>query len=64
VDDVRELDRVADEGDREVVADEVPVAVFGVELDGEAAGVARARACTTRSGIRSLSKWLIFSRNW
>ena len=22
------------------------------------------RACTTRSGIRSRSKWLIFSRNW
>jgi len=22
------------------------------------------RACTTRSGTRSRSKWLIFSRNW
>jgi hypothetical protein len=22
------------------------------------------RACTTRSGIRSRSKWLIFSKNW
>ena len=40
VDDVRELDGVADEEDREVVADEVPVAVFGVELDREAARIA------------------------
>ena len=41
VDEVRELDRVADEEDAEVVADEVPVAVLGVELDREAARVAR-----------------------
>ena len=40
VDDVRELDRVADEEDRQVVADQVPVAVLGLELDGEAARVA------------------------
>ena len=40
VDEVRELDRVADEEDAEVVADEVPVAVLGVELDREAARVA------------------------
>ncbi len=40
VDDVGELDRVADEEDGEVVADEVPVAVLGVELHREAARVA------------------------
>ena len=40
VDEVGELDRVADEEDAEVVADEVPVAVLGVELDREAARVA------------------------
>ena len=40
VDEVWELDRVADEEDTEVVADEVPVAVLGVELDREAARVA------------------------
>ena len=41
VDQVGELDRVLDEEDRDVVADEVPVALLGVELDGEAAHVAR-----------------------
>jgi hypothetical protein len=41
VDDVRELDRVADEEHREVVADEIPVAVLRVELDGESPRVAR-----------------------
>jgi hypothetical protein len=39
--DVRELDGVPDEEHPEVVADQVPVAVLGVELDGEAARVAR-----------------------
>ncbi len=40
VDDVRKLDGVADEEDREIVAHEVPVAVFGVEFHGKPAGVA------------------------
>jgi hypothetical protein len=40
VDQVGELDRVLDEEHRDVVADEVPVALLGVELDGEAADVA------------------------
>ena len=40
VDEVRELDAVADEEHRGVVADEVVVALGGVELHGEAAGVA------------------------
>ena len=40
VDDVGELDGVLDEEDRDVVADEVPVALLRVELDGEAADVA------------------------
>ena len=40
VDEVRELQRVADEEHRRVVAGEVPIAVFRVELDGEAARVA------------------------
>ncbi len=40
VDEVGELDRVADEEDADVVADEVPVAVLGVELHREAARVA------------------------
>ena len=41
VDQIRELDRVLDEEDRHVVADQVPVAFVGVELDREAAHVAR-----------------------
>ncbi len=41
VDQVGELDRVLDEEDRDVVADQVPVALLRVELDGEAAHVAR-----------------------
>ena len=41
MDDVGELDRVLDEEHRDVVADEVPVAFLGVELDREAAHVAR-----------------------
>ena len=40
VDEVRELDAVADEEDRGVVAHEVVVALGGVELHGETAGVA------------------------
>ena len=41
VDEVRELARVTDEEDRRVVSDHIVVAVFRVELDGEAARVAR-----------------------
>ena len=41
VDEVGELDRVLDEEHRDVVADQVPVALLGVELHREAAHVAR-----------------------
>ena len=41
MDEIGELDRVLDEEHRDVVADEIPVAFLGVELDGEAAHVAR-----------------------
>ena len=37
---IRELERVAQEEDRRVVADHVPVAFLGVELDREAADIA------------------------
>jgi hypothetical protein len=40
VDEVAELDGVADEEDGGVVADHVPVPFFGIELEGEASGVA------------------------
>jgi hypothetical protein len=40
-DKVGKLQRVADEEDRRVVPHEVPVAVLGVELHREAAGIAR-----------------------
>ena len=39
VDEHRELVGVADEEDGRVVADDVPVPLLGVELEGEAAGV-------------------------
>ena len=41
VDDVGKLDRVLDEEHRDVVADEVPVALLGIELHRKAAHVAR-----------------------
>jgi len=39
VNDVREFDRVLDEEHRDVVADDVPVPLLGVELDRKAADV-------------------------
>ena len=39
-DEVGELDRILDEEDRRVVADQIVVAVLGVELDRESAGIA------------------------
>ena len=41
MDHVGEFDRVADEENREVVADEIPIALISVELCGEAAGIAQ-----------------------
>ncbi len=38
---VRELHRILDEEYRDVVADQVPVAFFGIELDGKAAHITR-----------------------
>ncbi len=112
VDEVRELDAVLDEEDRHVVADQIPVALPGVEPHGESPDIpssirrtpgtghgreshegracrrrcrrgsgrrsidsmdwvswnvpcaAAPRAWTTRSGIRSWSKCMIFSRRW
>ena len=40
MDDVGKLDGVLDEEDRDVVADQIPIAFLGVELDGKAAHVA------------------------
>src|SRR3954453_16691424 len=50
VDEVRELDRVPDEEDAEVVPDEIPVAVLGVELHREAARVAQALGGVAAAG--------------
>src|SRR5688572_33094076 len=41
MDDVWKFDRVLDEEDRNVVADEIPVAFFGIELYGESPDIAR-----------------------
>ncbi|MNV14017.1 hypothetical protein D3C71_1046860 [compost metagenome] len=40
VDEIRKLDGVLDEEDRDIVADQIPVAFFGVHLDGKTADVA------------------------
>ena len=40
VDEIRKLERIADKEHRRVIADDVPVALLGVELDREAAHVA------------------------
>ena len=50
VDDVGKLDGVLDEEHRDVVADDVPVAFLGVELDGKAAHVAREIERTLAAG--------------
>ena len=47
---VRKLDGVLDEEHRDVVADDVPVAFLGVELDGKAAHVAREVERTLAAG--------------
>ncbi len=49
---VRELDRILNEKHRDVVADKVPVAVLGIELDRKSADIARriVRTCTARDG--------------
>ena len=71
VDDVGKLDRVLDEEDRDVVADEVPVAFLGVELDGKAAHVAGEveRALDpatvekrTKTGVFSPARWKMSAR--
>src|SRR3546814_862441 len=41
VDEIWELHRVLDEEDRDIVADEIPITGFGVELDRKAAHVTR-----------------------
>ena len=47
---IREFVRIAQEEDRGVVADQVPVAFFGVELHGKAADVAFCIGCTAFPG--------------
>jgi hypothetical protein len=56
---VRELHRILDEEHRDVVADQVPIALFGVELHGEAAHVARRidRACAAGHGGKAREDW-------
>lgn len=39
-DEVREFDRVADEKDRHVAADQIIIALFGIEFDRESARIA------------------------
>ncbi len=69
VDDVGKLDRILDEEDRDVVADQVEVAFRRVELDGKSANVARCVAGTgaARHGRkaykdRGLDLWILQKR--
>lgn len=41
MDETREQKRISDEEDRSVVADQIPVALFRVEFDGETAWITR-----------------------
>ena len=50
MDEIGKLDRVLDEEDGNVVADEIEIAFVGVELDREAAHVARQVACPRAAG--------------
>jgi methyl coenzyme M reductase subunit C-like uncharacterized protein (methanogenesis marker protein 7) len=56
VDDIRELHRVLNEEDRDVVSNDIPVALVGVELDGETAHVSHSVCRTTRSKYRRESE--------
>src|SRR5450759_134393 len=49
MDQVRELDGILDEKDRDVIADQIPISFFGVELDRKSADVPRRvyRTCAT-----------------
>lgn len=52
VDNIRELDCVLDEEDWDVVANNVPVALLGVELDGKATDVSHCVGAATASKHR------------
>ena len=71
VNEVRKLDGVLDEEHRDVVADDVPVAFFGIELDREAAHIAGKSAeplfpatveKRTKAGVFSPARWKMSAR--
>jgi len=51
-DEVRELKLIADEEYRRVVADQIPIAFFGMELEREAARLALGVGCALFAGDR------------
>ena len=51
VDEIRELQRITDEKDRRIVADEIPVAFAGIELESETAHEAGTLRGRLRLGI-------------
>jgi hypothetical protein len=55
VNQIRKLDRVLNEEDRNVVADDVPVTGFGIQFNGKAAHVARQVGRTLAAGHRGES---------
>ena len=52
MDQVREFDGILDEKDRDVIADEIPISFFGVELHRKSADIPRRvyRPCATSNG--------------
>ena len=52
MDDIRELHRILNEEDRNVVSNNVPVALIGIELDSEASHISNSigRATATKDG--------------
>ena len=66
VDQVGKLDRVLDEEDRNVVADQIPIALLGIELHGEAAHVARRvdRAGAARDGRKAREHRVFSPGRW
>jgi hypothetical protein len=56
MDDIGELYRVLNEEDRDVVSNDIPVALVGVELDGETANVSHSVCRTTGSKYRRESE--------
>ena len=64
MDDIRELDGITDKEDRQVVANQVPISVFGIKLDRKTAGIASdfRGVATADNGREPNCEWRPFAR--